>query len=697
MRAMRSSFVRRPAGLWIAGTFGLAIAPPGARAQLPSVIDLAASPGTEVVAVARMYGREAIDALGVQGAVALGDFDGDGYGDMIVGAANGNPEGRSLAGYAAVLFGSANVAGTMVDLADGAGASGELRIYGGATNARLGWSVAAADLNGDGYDDAMLGVPGANSDEGMVAILWGGSAFADLGEVDMSKAVGTYGETRIYGDGAGHALGFSIATGDVDADGELEMLVGAIGAFRAGRSLCGEAVLLPGTLVQSSPEIDLDVAVGSLGECRLVGDNTFDNLGIKVAMGDIGGDGRDDLMASSINFNGNAGAAYVVTGSAALFGQEIDFNNGLGTYGEVRIYGAAATDEAGKSIAIGDVDGDGRAEVAVGAWHADAPGRANVGEVIVLPGSTLFSGAYSLGSTIAGEWRVRGEVAGDQLGFSAAIGDVNGDGLGDLLAGSTTYVDLPPARGEVSVLYGAATMPSGLRDLQSTPPDAAVVGDDAGDWFGWGAAAGSDANFDGIGDFAAAAILGDNPNLAAANNSGFAAAMAGAGTAGGPAKARRYQVAGDGAGPGLVPAQSFGPSVRAIVKWMDNDTGSNGSGGPSWTEVQVVRSNAATDFLGYYQNPNRANAYWHVSTNRVGWSVVQVRFRYTDAEIAGVGGAESDLAIFTSASAHGPWVELPTVVDTATNLVYAMTGTLGYFAIANRTMLPVEVTEFAVE
>jgi len=692
---------QRPISISLFAAAGIVLLASGAAAQLPSVISLDVPFGSEAQPTFRVFGGEIGDRLGSEGAVAMGDLNGDGFADIAYGSHWADPLGRVDSGLVVVFFGGVGLPGNQADLSDGIGVNGEIRIYANPGD-KLGWSLACGDLNKDGYDDLVIGAPEADpisSASGEVIILWGDASLAS-GEIDFSDAPGAYGECRIYGDGFGHGLGWSVSLGDMDADGRLEVFAGAISADRAGRSNCGEGVVVPGTLLLPSAVVDFDVAVGSLGETRLVGTTTNWLLGDRTAMGDINGDGYDDLAISSIPFDSNTGIVYVVPGSPSLAGQELDFTGAVGSFGETRIQGVAAGDEFGSGLAIGDATGDGYEDLLVGAPGYDFPSRTSAGHAVFFRGGSAFpTGSVTLSSPSGtyGEMRIVGDSGPDGCGTSVGLADVNGDGLRDLLLGSTSHFDSGTVAGDISIIYGSASLGTGDRDLRFASADSVVLGDNAGDQLRWGVTGNADIDFDGMGDFAASAEFADNPDLAASNNSGCGVAILGAGSPGGVARVRRYQVPGDGPLPGSVPAQWFGPAVRATIDWPNVDTSDNGAGGASWTEVQATRDKTGITQLSGTGNPDTLNVIWRVTTDRTNWTDFQIHLRYIDDEMGGVSGLESALAIFRADALNGPWEQLATTIDEDLNIASAAANRTGYFVIANQFTLPVELTAFDLD
>jgi FG-GAP repeat len=171
---------------------------------------------------------------------------------------------------------------------------------------------------------------------------------------------------------------------------------------------------------------------------RIDGAAAGDNAGVSVAgAGDVNGDGRGDVLVGAHFADNNAradsGSAYVVFGRAAPAAVDLA---ALGPAG-VRIDGAAAGDNAGWSVAgAGDLNGDGRADVLVGAPRGDNNAREGSGSAYVVFGRAA-PGTVDLAALGQGGFRIDGAAAGDDAGWSVAgVGDLNGDGPADVLVGA---------------------------------------------------------------------------------------------------------------------------------------------------------------------------------------------------------------------------------------------------------------------
>ena len=416
----------------------------------------------------RLDGASADDRSGFSVASA-GDVNGDGFADLIVGAYGADPNG-ALSGSSYVVFGKATGFDATLALASLNGSNG-FRLDGASANDQSGFSVASAgDVNGDGFADLIVGANGADGFTGRSYVVFGkASGFGP--SLSLSTLNGSNG-FRLDGAGVGvnYFSGGSVASaGDVNGDGFADLIVGANGPGE----LFGPSYVVFGKASGFGPTLALSALNGSNG-FRVEGVGETDRTGVSVASaGDVNGDGFGDLIVGADNGNGFAGQSYVVFGKASGFGPSfalsaIDGSNGF------RIDGVSSNDFSGSSVAsAGDVNGDGFADLIVGAYGANVfAGRSYV----VFGKANGFGDSLSL-SALDGSngFRLDGVSRFDQSGYSvAAAGDVDGDGFADLIVGAfgangsvgSSYVVFSPSSG------GATYLGSTLADTErGTPVD----------------------------------------------------------------------------------------------------------------------------------------------------------------------------------------------------------------------------------
>ena len=434
-----------------------------------------------------------------------GDVDGDGRDDILIGAYLANPPDLASAGPGAAYL----VFGAALEAAASPG-SGELDLFnlpaGGGVlikgideDDRSGLSVSSAgDVDGDGRDDILIGAPLADPENvngaGETYLVFGTAleaAASGSGELDLRALTSSDG-VRIEGINASDESGFSVSNaGDVDGDGRDDILIGAPRSDPDGDFNAGETYVVSGALLAAEKNDDgvINLADGNLlppspGQAALgvliKGDSPNDYSGISVSnAGDVDGDGRDDVLIGALggdpDFKARAGETYLVFGSAlevaaaaAAGSREIDLR-GLAASEGVLIKGAVADDRSGTSVSnAGDIDGDGRDDILIGAFFATRDGQDNVGEAYVVFGSALEAAASAAGSGATAEIDlanlapgegvvIKGIDADDLAGWSVSnAGDVDGDGRDDVLIGAYRADTKGSFTGETYLVFGAA-------------------------------------------------------------------------------------------------------------------------------------------------------------------------------------------------------------------------------------------------
>jgi hypothetical protein len=219
---------------------------------------------------------------------------------------------------------------------------------------------------------------------------------------------------------------------------------------------------------------------------------------------DADGDGQPDLLIAahdSITGGGAAGIVYWMSGTPEGEYMVPDVADWVGTADE-------AGDALGVALDAGDIDGDGLADLAFGAPYSDASG-VDSGAVYLVSGPP--SGDFTLG---VDGLTIRATDAGDELGQAvAAGGDLNGDGIGDLLVGAPRADDGASGAGAAYLWYGPIT-----GSFDATSADVRIYGDDTNDYAGCAVDFAGDVNGDGAEDL----ILGAYSENATASNAGMA-------------------------------------------------------------------------------------------------------------------------------------------------------------------------------
>lgn len=361
--------------------------------------------------------REAEQDFGA--ALAVGDFDDNGCADLAVGVPDDSVGGAPGAGAVDVLYGTRRGLRAGPDQLWTQNTSGVKGLAG--SFHRFGHSLAAADFDGDGDDDLAIGLPGGRINgvrAGAVTVLYSsrGRLRQEGDQLWSQGAAGIKG-----GPEASDGFGWSLATGDVDQDGDVELAIGvpfedlggvrdagAVNLLYSGRRGLKRADTM---LSQASPGIK-----GAL--------ETGDRFGYTLASADFDNDYEDDLAVGAptedIGEIADAGAVNVVYGSERTGLSRRDAFFSQGTAG---VKGAPeAFDNFGLSLTVGDFDGEGHADLAVGAPLDSVGGFANAGAVNVLYGRHGALATSSDQLWTQGTRGIKGAVGNDRFGWSLGAG-----------------------------------------------------------------------------------------------------------------------------------------------------------------------------------------------------------------------------------------------------------------------------------
>lgn len=386
-----------------------------------------------------------------QSVASAGDVNGDGFDDVIVGAPYYDRTGAD-SGAAFLYLGSA------------AGVSQTYRCFfvGLRAGAHLGESVSTAgDVNGDGFDDVLIGAP----DDGD---RFEGATYLFLGS---SSGLSTSPAWTFKGISGLEHLGKSVASaGDVNKDGFSDVIVGSYG-YSNGQLSEGRALVFLGSASGLSTQPNWEYETNSEGAL----------FGYSVASaGDVNGDGYGDIIVGALQERSPttvSGRAYVFIGGGAGISQQPTW-----VYGDTQNAG-----QVGVSVAsAGDVNRDGFGDVIVG-QHAYGRFRINAGRAF------LFLGSKS-GLSWTPAWTSESNSGEGLYGASvASAGDVNGDGFSDVIVGSRLFKEQGQMRGGVFLFLGTS---QGLASL----PDWTYFGRQNIEGFGASAAPAGDINGDSLSD-----------------------------------------------------------------------------------------------------------------------------------------------------------------------------------------------------
>ena len=561
-------------GAAFAATLAITLTP-GFASQAQAAIPLTASFSTEANHVNSKRGVSVTTA---------GDVNGDGYSDVIL-ADDGSSSGTSavyvyLGGPTGNLFDPSRLAFQVTNLtnlpqvcgigdSDGDGYddvavafSNSVRIYYGratgidavnfTSKTFTGYVptlysmqlAPAGDVNGDGYADLLVGFPEsgcAAQNSGSFSVFYGSASGINLNAGSSFCGISAFGYM-------GGAVG---AAGDVNADGYADIVVGAY-----GEALAGHAYIYYGSAA----------GITGAGRVTLTGDENGCVFGGSVATaGDVNGDGFADIIIGAPSHDytpagfTDCGAAYVYLGGAG----------GISTSPSWSEVGPHSGDRFGSSVATaGDVDGDGFADIIVGA-PLYTQGQSGEGFFAIFMGS-------GAGVTPSSTFRESNSVGAHFGQVVGTAGDVNGDGFSDVLVSAPAFSNPEFSEGLVSVYLGAADLPD------NNSPYYLSYGSQNAQFYGNALSAGGDFNGDGWPDM----IVGSPGFTNASGNTGQVALLLGGPFGPSTSAAATYQpsglaatgtavslqgdIDGDGTSDAVVGLPAFASTGGAVVIFYGN-------------------------------------------------------------------------------------------------------------------------------
>jgi len=418
----------------------------------------------------------------------VGDVNGDGYDDFIIGA-NGNDHGGDRAGQTYLILGKAIGWSMDVNISNA-----DASFTGNGARVTSGFEVSGVgDVNGDEYNDFIIGSHGDDEgaeDAGQTYLIFGRASGWAM-DTNLTEANASF-----LGEEKDDRSGYTISgAGDVNGDGFDDFLIASHNNGDGGVS-AGQVYLIMGKATGWAMDTDLSNADASfLGETR----GNYAGWGLSGA-GDVNGDGYDDfIIGAYYNDEGanNGGQTYLILGKSKGWRMDTDLS-----FADASFLGEHSNDVSGWTVSgAGDVNGDDYDDFLIGAQRCSDGGTYAGQTYLILGRAKGWSMDSGLSNANASFW---GEAKLDSSGFALSdAGDVNGDGFDDFMIGAYVNQEAGIQTGQTYLILGKARGWS--MDTNLSKADASFLGEGPGGWSGYAISGAGDANGDGFDDILIAA------------------------------------------------------------------------------------------------------------------------------------------------------------------------------------------------